>query len=119
MNVERRKHARFKVRSRALAALTRSPTVAGHIIDISEGGLSFRYVASQQRSEESPRMNLLIADGRIHFKTLPFKSIWDSPTPDDFSFGAISTRHCGVQFGHLTDDEKSEIKKFIQNHTTP
>ena len=118
MTVERRKHARFKVQSKALAALAQSPTVAGHIIDISEGGLSFRYVAGQQRSQESPRLNLLVSDERFQYKTLPFKSVWDFPIPDHFSFGSISTRHCGVEFGDLTDDAKSEIKKFIKIHTT-
>jgi hypothetical protein len=90
MTVERRKYARFKVHSRALAALSRSPTVAGHVINISEGGLSFRYVASQQRSEESPLLKLLMTDRRFFSKALPFKSVWDSPTPDDFSFGSIN-----------------------------
>jgi hypothetical protein len=117
MTVERRKHARFKIQSKALAALCREPTVAGHIINISEGGLSFRYVASQQRSEESPRLNLLVSDGRIHFNTLPFKSVWDSPIPNHFSFRSISTWHCGLKFGHLADDEKDALKYFIcQSH---
>jgi hypothetical protein len=40
--------------------------------------------------------------------------------PDEFSFslGPISFRQCGVNFDGLTDGEKSEIKKFIQNQTT-
>jgi hypothetical protein len=119
MGVERRKHRRFKVEGGALAALSSSPSVAGHIINISEGGLSFRYIASQKRIEESPRLNLLLDDRRFHSRTLPFKSVWDSPKPEAFSFGSISFRHCGVNFHTLTDDERSEIKKFIRNHATP
>jgi len=80
MTVERRKHARYEVQSRALASLSRSPAVAGHIINISESGLSFRYVASQQRSGESPRLNLLVSEERNHFNTLPFQlgiAVWN------------------------------------------
>ena len=119
MTVERRKHTRLKVQGGALAALSRFPSVAGHIINISEGGLSFRYVASQQQSEESSRLSLQVVDRRFHFKTLPFKNVWDFPMPDDFSFGSISIRYCGLEFGNLTDDEKDHLKYFIHNHTTP
>jgi hypothetical protein len=81
MTVERRKYKRLKVESGALAALSRSPDVAGQVVNISEDGLSFRYVASQQRSEESSRLNLLLAHTRFHSKALPFKIVWDSPMP--------------------------------------
>ena len=115
---ERRKYARFKPKRRALAALSYSPTVAGHVVNISEGGLSFRYVASQKRSEESAHLNLLTPDGAFQYKALPFKTVWDYALPDDFSLGSISTRYCGVEFGSLSDEEKSEIRRFIETHTT-
>jgi hypothetical protein len=119
MTVERRRHARHKVQNKALAALASSPSVAGHIINISEGGLSFRYVSSQKRSEESPRLNLLEAGERMSLKTLPFKCVWDLPTSDVFASNTITIRHCGVKFGDLTDDEKSELTEFIQNLNKP
>ena len=119
MTVERRKHARFKVQGRALAALTRTPSVAGHILNVSEGGLSFRYVASQKRCLDSPRLNLLVSSERKNYRTLPFKCVWDSPIQDDFSYGNISTRHCGVKFNNLTNDEKADLESFINNHTAP
>ena len=119
MTVERRKHARFRVQGRALAALTRTPSVAGHILNVSEGGLSFRYVASQQRCEDSPRLNLLVSSERRYFRTLPFRCVWDSPIQDDFSLGSISTRRYGVKFNDLTNDEKNDLESFINNHTAP
>ena len=117
MTVERRKHARFKVQGRALAALTRTPSVAGHILNVSEGGLSFRYVASQKRCVDSPRLNLLVSSERKYRRTLPFRCVWDLPIADDFSFGSISIRHCGVKFNDLTNDEKADLESFINNHT--
>ena len=116
--VERRKHKRFNAQDGALAALTRSPTIAGQIINISEGGLSFRYVASHQRSEESPRLNILVSERKFHLKTLPFKRVWDSPMPEAFTYGTISLRHCGVEFADMKNDEKDDLNFFIRNHTT-
>jgi hypothetical protein len=118
MSVERRKHVRFKVQGGALAALSRSPTVAGQIINVSEGGLAFRYVASKERSEESSRLNVLVGDRKFHFKTLPFKCVWDSPMPGTLSHNSISIRHCGVKFDDLMDEEKDDLKFFIHHHTT-
>jgi len=48
---------------------------------------------------------------------MPFKNVWDFPTPDDFSVGTIAIRHCGVKFGNLTDDEKADLDFVIQNYT--
>lgn len=118
MTVERRRHERFKVQGSALAALRRTPTVAGRVINISEGGLSFLYVASRQRSKECSHLNLLVDKSGAHFKTLPFTSVWDSAMPDAFSHGPISIRQCGVAFGQLMDEERRDLKAFIRNHTT-
>jgi len=119
MTTERRKHLRFKVQGNALAALRQTPTVAGRLINISEGGLSFRYVASRQRSKECSHLNLLVDKSGAHFKSLPFTSVWDSAMPDAFSCGSISIRQCGVAFGQMMEAERQDLKAFIRNHTSP
>ena len=41
----------------------------------------------------------------------------DIEMPQSFSYGPISIRHCGVEFGDLTDAQKLSLRHFIQNHT--
>ena len=37
--------------------------------------------------------------------------------PGEFSFGAITLRHCAVQFGELTPSQKVDLEYFIRANT--
>ena len=110
---ERRKHKRFRVQNGSFAALCSQFSILGQIIDISTGGLSFRYVASAERSKESSHLSILLTDGSFRFDNIPFEAVWDTPMPREFSFGAITLRQCGVQFGELTHGQKLDLQYFI------
>ena len=114
---ERRKHRRFKTHDSAFAALSLQLALVGRIMDISSGGLGFRYVASKARSMESSKLSILLTDGSFYFDKVPFKTIWDSPIPHEFSFGTITLRQCGLQFGQLTHSQKFDLEYFIRNYT--
>jgi hypothetical protein len=116
MFIERRYHDRFKVQSGAIA----SPklTVVGQIINVSQGGLVFRYVASRKRSNESPALNIALTDGSFRLDWIPFIVAWDVPMPQSYSCGDISMRYCGVRFGKLTDYQKLQLRYFIKNYST-
>jgi hypothetical protein len=117
---EGRQHNRFKVQNGGFAALRSQFTVLGQIIDISRGGLTFRYVASEARTTRtngSAELNILMTDGSFCFEKVAFKTIWDSAIPDEFSFGPITLRHCGVKFGELTHSQKVDLEYFIRVYT--
>ena len=115
---EQRQHKRFQVPKGAFVGLGHHDTQVGQIIDVSMGGLAFRYVASNVRSHECAELKILRTDGSFSCDSIPFKTIWDCSTPQDFSLGSLTLRHCGVQFGKLGDDQKFDLKYFIENYTT-
>jgi hypothetical protein len=115
--VERRKHRRFKVHNGAFAALSYRFTTLGRIADISRGGLSFRYVASKDQSNGSRELKIFLTDGSFCFDKVPSTRIWDLAIPNEFSFGSITIRQCGVQFQDMTGNQKSDLEYFIQNCT--
>jgi len=115
---ERRKHKRFRVQNGGLAALCPEFSIVGQIIDISAAGLAFRYVASEERSKESSRLSILLTDGSFCFEKIPFEAVWDTPMPREFSFGAITLRRCGVQFGELTNGQKLDLQYFMGRCST-
>ena len=115
--VERRNHKRFRVREGGYAALLPQFTEIGQILDISRGGLAFRYVASQERSHQSSQLSISSTDGSFSLNKVPIKTVWDFALANEFSFGAITLRHCGVQFGQLTPAQKSDLEYFIQTYT--
>jgi hypothetical protein len=114
---EGRQHRRFTVHNGGFAALCNAFTALGQIIDISRGGLSFRYVAREARTYGSAELRILMTDGSFCFEKVPFKTIWDSAMPREFSFGDITLRHCGVQFGDLTHRQKVDLEHFIRSYT--
>jgi hypothetical protein len=104
------------VQQGGFVSLYPSFTVVGQIMDIGSGGLAFRYVASEERTNGSTSLNILLTDRSFCMEKVPFKTTWDFPIPSDFSFGPITLRHCGVQFGELTDEQKFNLEHFICNH---
>jgi len=115
--VKGRQHRRFTVHNGGFAALCNEFTALGQIIDISRDGLSFRYVASQARTNGWAELSILMTDGSFSIEKVPFKTVWDSAMPREFSFGAITLRHCGVQFGDLTHRQKVDLEYFIRSYT--
>jgi len=115
--VEDRQHSRVKVDDGGFAALCDEFTALGQIIDISRGGLAFRYVASEARTNGSAVLNILTTDHRFCLEKIPAKIIRDSAMPGEFSFGSITLRHCAVQFGELTPGQKLDLEHFIRSNT--
>ncbi len=115
---ERRTQPRFQPVDGAFAFLSLKAMVAGRILDISEVGLSFRYVASRQQSQD-PRIVEIIVRGRdFRSKKLPCKTVWDHATSEEFSFGPYGIRYCGLRFGKLTEEQRADLNYFIGHYTT-
>jgi hypothetical protein len=112
--VERRADQRFEVREGAIASL-RLPVV-GQIVNISYGGLAFRYVASHGRSKESASLSISLSDNTFNLAMMPFEVAWDVASPQSFSFGDIALRYCGVAFGDLVDYQRLALKYFVKHY---
>ena len=119
--VNQRRYARFQVPSYSAYAVLRrhwprSP-IMGDIIDISLGGLSFRYVASEKSSYRSSNIDILLSDGSFYLNKVRVNTILDFEITNEVPFSSITMRRRGVQFGEMTDDQKSDLRYFIQNYT--
>ena len=115
--VEGRKHNRFRVQQGGFVSLYPYFAVVGQIMDIGSDGLAFRYVASEERTNGSTSLNILLTNRSFCMEKVPFKTTWDFPIPRDFSFGPITLRHCGVQFAELTRSQKLDLEYFIRFYT--
>ncbi len=140
--IERRKHKRFKVKSGAVAAMIRtSPTKPdqtkdmsmgenslattplyihmGQIINISKGGLAFRYIDSEDESRESFELDILFAQNSFYFKNAPFKTVWVSGAVSNPSFSPLKTKQQGMQFGKMVPLQIHLLDYFLQKYTIP
>ena len=118
--VERRKHKRFRVKEGIFAAFRPhwlSSTILGEIVDIGRGGLALHYIPDTKQSNRPYKLKILLADGSFSLSKLPARTISDFEIEKTFSFGSISLKRCGVQFGDLAPSQLSLLEYFIQNYT--
>jgi len=137
--IERRAHERFQV-SRHAFALVRpagseplcianksmgeiaclvyrsKPAKYGRINDLSEGGLSFRYIAGTEQSCQPFVLDILSADCGLYLKDFTFDIIHDLALFDHFSTPPLITKVLRVQFTDLPSSRISELTHFIQNY---
>ena len=115
--VERRKHKRFQVQDGAFAVLMPHFYNWGQIIDISRGGLAFRYTNNELTPNVSSNLGISLANVGFYLGKVPFKAISDFEIANEVPYSFRTTRRCGVEFGDLTLNQISQLEYFIRNHT--
>jgi len=105
-----RKDRRFLVHDRTLAQVGLAPGVLFHIIDISRGGLAFRYLGDHELAMNPTELDI-IRDEQFALSKIPVKPVSDCP----LAYGYIPMRRRSVQFGELTPWQKAELEHFLQN----
>ena len=139
--VERRVHKRFQVKKNAfaivrskrthpiqienmsmgeiaLAVIKSDPSKLGRVKDLSTNGLAFYYLDNGKRAtDESFRLDLLLADCGFYLEDLAFKTVSDFELIDDFPLNSIKTRQLGVRFKYMTRSQVSKLRYFIHHHT--
>jgi len=116
-HIERRQWKRFKVAEGVFAALINHSNKLGQIKDISEKGLSFRYIDSDEGYSEARELKIILGSGGLCLEGIPFKEVTDFEIKSEFSFSSIKMRRIGLEFGKLTPDQETRLNNFIQNHT--
>jgi hypothetical protein len=93
------------------------PLRFGRIVNISMGGLLFRYINGEEQSSRLPVLDILVADSGFYLENLLFKNISDTEIHDDFSINSIKMRMNRVQFEGLKPDAMMKLKYFVENYT--
>jgi hypothetical protein len=112
--VEQRVNKRFQVPRDAFAALRPDYIEVGQIINISKGGLEFRYLSSTGPSNAS-ELDIFLAGRTFYLYKVPFETVWDF-VPNEIAFSSMNMRVCGLQFGDLTPHQMSQLEYFIQDY---
>jgi len=115
---ERRKYTRFRAKDGALIELRSHRGRLGEIIDISKGGLAFRYIDIGDRPKGSIELDIFWKETGFRLEKVPAKTVSDLKTTKYFPYSSTKTRRQGVQFGELTRNQISKLDDFIKNYTT-
>ena len=128
VTVNKRKHKRYQVPAGSFVTLDSRGSIVGQIMDISVDGVSFRYMGDTFcfRPKGESYLDIHLTEGGLSLGKIPFETVsdYDIPNPllrkvvDPIPLNHKAMRRCGVQFGELTPDQKSQLEELIQNHST-
>ena len=122
---EQRKHTRYEVPTGSFVAIGPQNTILGQIIDISMGGVAFRYVDSRTPTEGS-HLDMFLTERDFCLGKVPITTVSDYEIENTVSCKIIdgiprccrAMKRSSVQFGDLTHHQKSQLEGFIQNYNT-
>ncbi len=108
-----RSYQRFKAMDRALVLIDQGPeSLPYHIVDISEGGLSFRYLGKKLKRSDIKKISLY-HDYKLIVDDIPIKAISDHRLQDNI----VPVRRGSILFKDLDPDKLSKLEDFIKTFT--
>lgn len=119
--IERRRNKRFKAIEGAYAAISPNSNKLGQIIDISMGGLSFKYIDTENTSQELGKRNeesIFLSSMGYYVGDLPFQTIDDYEMTDMPSFSSMKVRKRHVKFTDLSFKQLFDLDYYLKNNVT-
>lgn len=119
--VERRKNKRYKAVEGAYAAISPNSHKLGQIIDISMGGLSFKYIDTSVEDKESgtlPEETIFLSSMGYYVGDLPFKTVSDYEVTNAPSFSSMKVRKRHVQFTDLSFKQLFDLDYYLRNNVS-
>ena len=108
-----RSYQRFKAMDRALVLVDQGPeSLPYHIVNISAGGLSFRYLGKKLKRSEVKRISLY-HDYKLVVDDIPIKAISDHRLRNNI----VPVRRGSILFKELSPEKLSKLETFIQSFT--
>jgi hypothetical protein len=112
---QNRKHPRYIAWPRAMVFIEKSPEpLPYHIIDISEGGVSFHYLGKKIKFEERCTINLY-HENELIIDDLPTNLISDNLMRN----GLVPKRRRSLCFDSLSINQKTKLLAYINSFTYP
>lgn len=89
----------------------------GPVIDISMGGLSFRYMDDKSENTMTDFLGIFLGSDNILIDRIQSQVVSDKVTTQGTSFLQTRSRQRSIQFISLTPDQQKEIESFILTKT--
>jgi len=117
VQVERRRHPRYKVKDSAFAIISPEPVRLVPIIDIAMEGIGVYANNPDQWLIEPSKLEIMVADCSFYLENIPFEFIASFNALPANVPNLLEGRRYSLKFGTLTAGQKSELKYFIRNYT--
>jgi len=107
---ESRRCRRFPVKDGVIAL----DSVYGEIIDMSFGGLSFRYTAYNDTITQPAEFGIIFGGEKLFFENLPLTNVMDIGEEAGAEGETGEVRRRGMAFGDLVPEQVVSLARFIR-----
>ncbi|MBI5559484.1 MAG: PilZ domain-containing protein [Deltaproteobacteria bacterium] len=109
--IERRKHKRYQLSDDILVF---NESTFGQIINISKGGLAFRFLTSKDISQNHYfELGILNSASGFYLENIPCMTVTSTDSTPIHPTGSTIVRRNGVQFGELSSEQMQKIEEFL------
>ena len=120
---ERRKHTRYSIKNGSYATISPDSTKLGQIVDISMGGLAFKYIDTKSiKTDHKNHETLFLSSMGYYVGDIDFKTVDDYEMPgcsiDEKSFDSMKIRIRHVKFTNLKLKQLFDLDYYIGNNAT-
>ena len=116
---ERRKHKRFQVPPNTYVQLNDQVSQLGRVLDISKGGLAFRYISVGKELKKVFQLDLISTQVNPRLNPLPVKVVSEIEITSETPARAVTLSRASVQFGELMDEQVNWLEHFIEKCSQP
>ena len=113
---DKRENSRFWIQEYAYAVLRPSSKKVGQIVDISRGGLSFRYPDTGEEQIESFELDIFLVGDDFYLDKIPFKTVSERDMEIELPDQSLTMKQCGVKFDELTLEQIERLDLLIQKY---
>jgi hypothetical protein len=117
-DAERRSSLRVEVQEGIFAHVTSGALPMGRVRNVSEGGLALEYMAKTVSSLGKTTLYLFGSGGRSYLVDAPVRMVSDIEIPREGTFSSLVLRRMGIEFGDLTQAQKSRLYDLIRKSST-
>jgi c-di-GMP-binding flagellar brake protein YcgR len=117
VTAERRRYTRYISAEVKFQVFSRDVEIFGRLVNISKGGLAFRFSSVPGETPEYRTIDITGTDPeRFHLSAISCRQVYEiSVLTEDQSFSGARTLRCGVQFIELTDKQEQQLD-FLLDH---
>jgi hypothetical protein len=117
--IDRRRNKRYKAIDGAYAAISPKSHKLGQIIDVSMGGLSFKYIdTSSTDTKKAMDETIFLSSMGSYVGDLPFQTISDYELKNAPSFSSMKVRKRHVKFEDLSFKQLFDLDYYLRNNVT-
>ena len=115
---ERRKEPRHKVDSGACAVIDDSYIDVGHILDISDNGMSFIYAGAEIPQNEALELSIYLYNKELFIDKIPSRVVSNFKIPHESLFDFVVLMRCSLKFNSLDESQRDQLSYLIRNFTS-